>query len=137
MCRIGVVAGLCVVLLAAAVPPARAADDIVVAAPGGARVVVTRDPVRVSFLDASGRTVLSQAAPAGGSAPVAPVPEVQFGTQSPSPAALYAPFAFLVGSRSLSQTPGGQWVGTLQQVTEGGTAYAATRVLAATPKGPA
>jgi len=119
---------VCLGVFVVGVQTARAAD-VVVGAPGGARAVVVRDPLRVSFVDASGRTVLSQAAPAGGSGVVAPVPEVQFGTLSPPPAALYAPFSFLVGARTMSQTPAGQWQGTLQQVTEGGRLYAATKVL--------
>ena len=133
--RIPALAALALVAFACA-PPARAATDLAASAPGGARVTIERNPLRVSFVDASGRTVLRQAAPAGGSAIVAPAPEVQFGTQGPPPPALYAPFAFLVGSHSVGQTPGGQWQGTLQRVTEGGTVYAATKVLAATKAGP-
>ena len=118
-----------------ATAPAKGADDIVVAAPGGAKAVIARDPLRVSFIDASGRTILSQAAPAGGLELVPPVPEVQFGTPTPPPPALYAPFPFLVGTHRLSQTQAGQWQGTLQQVTEEGTVYAATKVLSAVPAG--
>ena len=126
---------LLVCALGAAAAPARAAGDVVVHAPGGAKAVIQRDPLRISFLDAAGRTVLRQSAPAGGSALVAPTPEVQFGTLTPPPPALYAPFPFLVGSHRIDQTRSGQWEGTLQQVTEHGTVYAATRVLAAARHG--
>ncbi|MEA2412881.1 MAG: sulfoquinovosidase, partial [Thermoleophilaceae bacterium] len=127
---------LLTVVLAATAAPARAADTVL-SAPSGARVVVQRDPLRISFVDASGRTVLRQAQPAGGFGIVPPIAEVQYGTLSPPPAAVYAPFAFLVGSHRVSQTPAGQWQGTLQQVTEEGTVYAATKVLAATREGTA
>ncbi|MEA2470281.1 MAG: sulfoquinovosidase [Thermoleophilaceae bacterium] len=127
---------LLTVVLAATAAPARAADTVL-SAPSGARVVVQRDPLRISFVDASGRTVLRQAQPAGGFGIVPPIAEVQYGTLSPPPAAVYAPFAFLVGSHRVSQTPAGQWQGTLQQVTEEGTVYAATKMLAATREGTA
>src|SRR3954451_22052565 len=115
--------------------PAQAAD-VTLSSPGAGRVVVARDPLRISFLDSAGRTVLRQVAPAGGLGVVPPVPENQFGEQSPPPPALYAPFAFLVGSHKVNQTPSGQWVATLQNVTEAGTVYAATKVLTATRSGP-
>jgi alpha-glucosidase len=123
---------LLIVLCAAA--PARAADTVVNGA-GGARVVVQGDPLRISFTNGSGRTVLRQAQPAGGFGVVPPIAEVEFGTHSPPPAAVYAPFAFLVGSHSVSQTPGGQWQGTLQQVREEGVVYAATKVIGASRTG--
>src|SRR5437667_5365606 len=114
--------------------PAQAAT-VTLTAPGAGRVSVERDPLRISYLDPSGRTVLRQVSPAGGLGLVPPVPENQFGTQSSPPPALYAPFAFLVGSHKVNQTPSGQWVGTLQNVTEAGTVYAATKVLTATRSG--
>jgi alpha-glucosidase (family GH31 glycosyl hydrolase) len=113
--------------------PAQAADTV--SGPGGARVVVQRNPLRVSFVGASGRTVLQQAQPAGGFGIVPPLPEQQYGTQSAPPPAVYAPFAFLVGSYDVSQTPSLQWQGTLQRVTENGTVYAATKVLTSTHDG--
>jgi alpha-glucosidase len=127
---------LLTVVLAATAAPARAADTVL-SAPSGARVVVQGDPLRISFVDTSGRTVLREAQPAGGFGIVPPIAEVQYGTLSPPPAAVYAPFAFLVGSHRVSQTPAGQWQGTLQQVTEEGTVYAATKVLAAMREGSA
>ena len=126
---------LTLVLSSAAAPACAAAGDLAVRAPDGSRVVVQRDPLRLSYLDAAGRTVLRQVAPVASSALVAPVPEVQFGTTTPPPTALYAPFAFLVGTHTVTQTPAGQWQGTLQQVTEGGIAYSATRVLSSAPIG--
>ena len=114
--------------------PADAAS-VTVTAPGAGRVVVERDPLRISFVDPSGHTVLRQVGPAGGLGVVPPVPEQQFGEQGSPPPALYAPFAFLVGTHKVNQTPSGQWVGTLQNVTEAGTVYAATKVLTATRSG--
>jgi alpha-glucosidase (family GH31 glycosyl hydrolase) len=123
-----------VVCLAWAVP-AQAAD-VTLSSPGVGRVVVHRDPLRISFADASGRAVLRQVTAEGAIGAVPPVPENQFGTQSAPPPALYAPFPFLVGTHKLSQTPSGQWQGTLQNVTEAGTLYAATQVVAAARSGP-
>src|SRR4051812_35300333 len=102
----GVIVLLALLALLAAARPAAAAD-VVVPAPGGARIVVQRDPVRVSFVDPSGRTVLRQTAAAGTSALVPPTVEQQFGTLSPPPSALYAPFTFLVGTHQVQQTPAG------------------------------
>src|SRR3954451_19248435 len=115
--------------------PAQAAD-VTLSSPGAGRVVVARDPLRISFLDSAGRTVLRQIAPAGGLGVVPPVPENQFGTQSAPPPALYAPFPFLVGSHKVNQTPSLQGQGTLQNVPEGRTLYAATKALSAVRAGP-
>lgn len=102
---------------------------VVVAAANGARAVIRRDPFGVAFLDARGRPALRQVDAAGGSLLRPPVPRQQFGGSGPPPPALYAPLGFTVGSREVSQTPGGIWEGTLQSVTVGGAAYAATRVV--------
>ena len=114
--------------------PAHAAD-LTLSSKSAGRVVVARDPLRISFAGPSGRTVLRQVAPPGGLGVVPPVPENQFGTQSAPPPALYSPFAFLVGTHKVNQTPSGQWVATLQNVTEGGTVYGATKVVAGGPSG--
>ena len=119
-------------LLLAALLPLIFASPAHAASP---KVVVKRDPLRISFVNASGRTVLSQAQPAGGFGIVPPIPEVQYGTQSAPPPAVYAPFTFLVGSYDVSQTPSLQWQGTLQNVTEQGTVYAATKVLTSAREG--
>lgn len=97
--------------------------------------MIARSPLRVSFVDARGRTVLQQVASPGGARLVAPVPQAEFGTQSAPPATLYAPFAFLVGSHSISQFPAGQWQGNLRSVTQGGIEYGARAVLDARPQG--
>ena len=116
--------------------PAQAAD-VTLSSPGVGRVVVARAPLRISFTDASGRRVLREMAPsAGGVGVVPPVPENQFGTQTSPPPALYAPFPFLVGTHKVNQTPSLQWQGTLQNVTEAGTLYAATKLLSAARSGP-
>lgn len=100
-----------------------------------AHVVVQDDPLRLSYVDGSGRTVLQQAAPGATVALVAPIPEVEFLGHTPPPATLYAPFAFLVGTHRVTQTPAGQWEGTLNNVVDGGVMYAATKVLSQTSSG--
>jgi alpha-glucosidase (family GH31 glycosyl hydrolase) len=92
---------------------------------------VTRAPFGIRFLDSGGRTVLREAASSPIPFPVPPAPQLEFGTISPPPPTLYAPLTFLVGSHSVSQTPGGQWEGTLSSVTEGGIEYSAQAVVAA------
>jgi alpha-glucosidase (family GH31 glycosyl hydrolase) len=109
--------------------------QIVIPAPGGARAVVSRAPFGVSFVDSSGRTVLSEVAPTTLPAVVPPTPQGEFGTLGTPPPALYAPLGFLVGSESVSQTPAAQWEGTLSSVTETGVAYSAQAVLDAQPAG--
>jgi sulfoquinovosidase len=114
---------------------------LVVALPGATAraaqpgVVVQRDPFRLSYVDSAGRTVLRQVAPGAASALVAPVPEVEFVGHTPPPATLYAPFAFLVGVHKVTQTPAGQWEGTLNNVVDGGVMYAATKVLSESSAG--
>ena len=107
---------------------------VVVTTPG-ASAVVKRSPLRISFRDGRGRTVLRQVAGAGGARLVLPVPRVQFGTQTPPPATLYAPLGFLVGSHTVTQETAQQWEGNLLAVTEGGTEYGATEVVVASRRG--
>jgi alpha-glucosidase (family GH31 glycosyl hydrolase) len=109
--------------------------QIVIQAPGGARAVVSRAPFGVSFVDASGRTVLQETPATSIPAVAPPTPQAEFGALGMPPPALYAPLGFLVGSQSISQTPGGQWEGTLSSVTETGVAYSAQAVLDAQPAG--
>src|SRR3954462_10375462 len=127
-----------VVVLAAvgtALPPASAsamvqidAGRVVGTTAAGTSVTVTRSPLRVSFADSAGRTVLAQLPAAGDSTGGPPVPQAQFGGIGPPPPALYAPLTFLVGSHSVSQFPASQWQGALQSVTEGGVEYRARDV---------
>src|SRR4051812_5759218 len=63
-----------VALLVAASTAAPARADTVDGA-AGAKVVVQRDPLRISFVAGSGRTVLRQAEPAGGFGVVPPIAE--------------------------------------------------------------
>src|SRR4051812_33261388 len=108
------------VLLAVLAVPAgaqAAGDDVVVTTPAKTRVVVTRDPLSLTFFDAAGRAVLRSSASAGDSQAVLPVPHNQFGEQSPPPETLYAPLTFLVGSQRIDQFPSAQWQGDLQAVT--------------------
>lgn len=110
------------------------ADRIDVELPG-AGVRIVRDPLRISFTDASGKTVLQGLTGVNGSQAIAPVPRVQFTTRTPPPATLYAPLTFLVGESGVSQMEAGQWEGTLSTVTEGGTEYGATSVIDAKQAG--
>jgi alpha-glucosidase len=109
--------------------------QITVTSPGGARAVITRAPFGLTFLDASGRTVLREAPTSGLPAVVGPVPQAQFGTIGPPPSTMYAPLSFLVGTESVAQAPAGQWEGDLAAVTEGGIEYSAQDVIAAHPAG--
>ncbi|HET6829765.1 MAG TPA: TIM-barrel domain-containing protein [Solirubrobacterales bacterium] len=87
------------------------------------------DPLRISFANASGETVLRQlGGRAGASRAVPPTPRSQFGTLDPPPPTLYAPLTFLVGWVAIEQFPTFQWNGNLDTVTEGGTEYGAVAV---------
>ncbi len=95
----------------------------------GATAIIDRDPVRISFADASGRTVLrSLPGKEGASQVVPPVPRPQFGSQGTPAPTLYAPLSFLVGQVVIDQFPASQWNGNLQTVTAGGTEYGAVAV---------
>jgi len=126
---------LLVAVLAIAAPPASAAVHLdaqrIVVTGERARATIQRSPFRLAFTDARGRTVLSEV-PGGGQSSllVPPVPQLQFGTQSPPPRALYAPLAFLVGTHNISQQQSFIWEGNLSSVQEGGIEYAASNVLA-------
>ncbi|MGI8728136.1 MAG: hypothetical protein ACR2K6_10730, partial [Solirubrobacterales bacterium] len=106
---------------------------IKVSAPDGSVAVVERSPLRLSFRDPAGRTVLEQVAGAGEEPLRVPaVPQNQFGLPAdPSPAS-YRPFGFLVGTHAVEQqTAIPQWFATLASVTRSGTVYGATRVIGA------
>ena len=78
--------------------------------------------------------MLREVAPGAPAQLVAPVPQLEFGIIGAPPPTVYAPFAFLVGRHSLTQTPAGQWEGTLASVTQSGLRYSATSVLTASTK---
>jgi alpha-glucosidase len=121
-------------LLAAPVAPAavRTADHrVVVTAPGGARAVIDRSPFRLRFQNAGGQTVLSEVSGGGDALVEPPYAQNEFGQIAPAAPTLYAPLGFGVGANHVTQTPAGQWVGTLQSVAQGGVAYSADRVLSA------
>ena len=104
------------------------ADSITVAVPG-ASATIERNPLRISFADGAGRTVLRQLPGDPAAAQEVPaVPRPQFGSQGPPPPTLYAPLTFLVGQVSIDQFPSSQWNGNLRTVTEGGTEYGAVAV---------
>ncbi len=117
-------------------------------APSGAKAFIDRNPFGLTIVDATGRTVLREVA--GAATPVAgttlggrldpptavpPSSQAEFGTIGPPPPTRYAPLSFLVGSQSVSQTPAGQWEGTLSSVTESGVEYSAESVLSAAQQG--
>ncbi|HSO97928.1 MAG TPA: hypothetical protein VLP43_03180, partial [Solirubrobacteraceae bacterium] len=125
---------------AARAAPARAAvsigpSQITVETAAGASALITRQPFSVAFRDRAGRTTLREVAPGAPPQLVPPIPQLEFGTIGPPPPTLYAPLSFLVGGHSLTQTPAGQWEGTLASVTEFGLRYSATSLLAARPAG--
>ena len=95
----------------------------------GATATIERNPFRISFATADGRTVLrGLPGRASASQVVPPTPRPQFGSQGAPPPTLYAPLTFLVGSVTIDQFPASQWNGNLQTVTEGGTEYGAVAV---------
>lgn len=103
---------------------------MVVVAPGGARAIVTRAPFGLRFLNASGATVLREvrAAAIPAPMPIAPASQLEFGTIGTPGRTLYAPLSFLVGRQVVSQTPAGQWEGTLSSVARSGVYYSARSV---------
>jgi sulfoquinovosidase len=114
--------------------------QIVVTAPSGARAIVDRAPFGLAFIDSGGRTVLREVPAPGGPVGAAPTPipptsQSEFGTIGPPPPTVYAPLSFLVGRQAVTQTPAGQWEGTLGSVTESGLEYSAESVLTAQPSG--
>ena len=111
------------------------AGRIVVTAPSGARAIVNRVPFGITFVDARGHSVLRELPATATPFPVAPVPQLEFGSITPAPATLYAPLSFLVGAQTLTQTAAGQWEGTLGSVVQTGVKYSAQAVLNARPAG--
>jgi sulfoquinovosidase len=99
---------------------------------GAASAVVTPSPVRISFRDAGGRTVLAQLAnrrPAPLSEPPTIDPEPQ-GVDLLPETTLYSPLTFTVGQERIVQfTDGGPFVGDLMSATRSGVQYAARKVL--------
>lgn len=103
-------------------------DRVRVGVPG-ASATIQRDPIRISFADGDGRTVLSgMTGQAGAVQQVPAAARPQFGTQGAPPPTLYAPFTFLVGDVAIDQFPSSQWNGNLNSVTEGGIEYGAVAV---------
>jgi alpha-glucosidase len=107
------------------------AEPIVVDA-GAASAVITRSPVRISFRDGRGRTVLAQVANRQ------PGPLAEPFTIDPEPggvdllpqSTLYAPLTFTVGQERIEQFPGpGPFVGDLLQAERSGVQYSARAVV--------
>ena len=133
---------LAAALLMVLLLPATAAADVrigpaeISVTSGDAAAVVQRDPLSVTYVSGGRQPALRGAeGTPGASALVPPAPRSQFVTQGPVPPTLYAPLTFLVGETSVQTTPAGQWVATLQSVTEGGTEYGATAVESAERSG--
>lgn len=129
--------------LALLVAPAQASasaeigpERIVVRGPG-AQATIDRRPLRLSFADGSGRTVLHQVPNAGGQPfAVAPAPfPVPLGTQPPKAPTLYSPLTFTVGTQANVQYPAGQFVGNQLAGTEAGVQYSARDVTEAHSSG--
>ncbi len=103
-------------------------NRVIVAVPG-ASATIERNPVRITFADGKGRTVLRQIrGREAASQQVPAVPRPQFGSQGTPAPTLYAPLTFLVGDVTIDQFPSSQWNGNLNTVTEGGTEYGAVAV---------
>jgi alpha-glucosidase len=125
-------------LLLAACPAVAAAsttlgsEQIIVQGPD-AGAVITRAPFQISFTDAVGNTVLSEA-PTQGSGFTLPatLPGVQ---SAPGSTALFAPLSFLVGSDQPATYTAFSNAGNLLSDEETGTEYSAREVLAASPYG--
>ncbi len=98
-----------------------------------AGAVIERGPFEISFTDANGHTVLSEAPDqsTGFTLPAA-VPGMP---SEPTGPALYAPLSFLVGADQPTTNTGGQLVGDLLSDEESGTEYSAREVVAAAAAG--
>ena len=122
----------------AAPPPAPPVVQIgparIVVAGREASAVVTRNPVRISFRDRHGRTVLAQVAnrrPPPLVEPVTVDPELG-GVDLLPETTLYAPLTFTVGQEQIEQYPGpGPFVGDLMQAQRSGVQYSARSVVGA------
>jgi len=102
---------------------------LVVVSAGGARALITRAPFQIEILNSQGDRVLREASPVSGPVPVSPAAQLEFGHIGPPPPTLYAPLSFLVGKQQVTQTPSGQWEGTLNSVAQTGIYYSAQSVL--------
>ena len=117
-----------------AAAPATAVEPIVVEGEG-ARALIERSPLRISFQDERGRIVLRQAR-GSGPLPAPPLVDPLPGGADPLDGpALYAPFQFLVGMSASTEIPATQWVGNQLAGVEGGVRHSARDVLAAVSDG--
>jgi sulfoquinovosidase len=111
------------------------ARDLVVRGPSGTRVLITRAPFGLAFFDARGRVVLISTPATARSLHLGRVTQRQYGFQDPPPPTLYAPLAFVVGRQMITQTPSGEWEGTLASVTTAGIEYRAASVIKVSHQG--
>jgi alpha-glucosidase (family GH31 glycosyl hydrolase) len=110
--------------------PASSPDGSVVVDAGGARVVVSRDPFRLTITDGSGRTVLREV-PRPATDTIAEPPTTDplaSGGDNQDTTTLYAPLSFMVGSETLTQFESSEWIANLKPGTRSGTWYAAQAV---------
>jgi len=104
---------------------------IVVSTPLG-RAVIARRPVRIAFLDRTGRPVLRELAAPRRSWRIPPPPApIAPGYGPPMQATAYAPLAFTVGHEAVGVQPTGVWAGDLESVVRTGTIHAAVAVRSA------
>ena len=125
-------AGVIALPLALAAPASAAStiqDSRATVTVSGASARISFDPLRISYADGHGQTVLrSLPGRAGAKRTVPPEPRSQFGAPDPPPPTLYAPLSFLVGSAAIEQFPSFQWNGNLETVTESGVEYGGVSV---------
>ncbi|MEX2194269.1 MAG: TIM-barrel domain-containing protein [Thermoleophilaceae bacterium] len=107
-------------------------EHIVVTDDEGARAVVQRAPFKLSFVDASGGTVLEHV---DGALPGAEanVDESVFPVVPEN--AHYAPLSFQLGVEKATQHPGGLWTGNMLVGVRAGVVHAATEVVDARAAG--
>ncbi len=115
-----------------AAAPRVSMDDARIRMDGAAgSLLIERQPFRLAFRDAQGKTVLAhvpnpQAAPQPIAALAEPAP---LGGELPKTPTLYAPLSYVVGVNLLPQIPAGPWEANPLTGTAAGIAFHATEVL--------
>lgn len=105
--------------------------DRIVVRSHGVRVVITRDPFRMVFIDARGRRVLSEVANTDQPPLVVPpVPDpLPLGVDGVAGPTLYAPLTFLLGAEHRAQYPGLVYGGNLLTGAAAGIEFSARAVI--------
>jgi alpha-glucosidase (family GH31 glycosyl hydrolase) len=130
----GALISVAVALGLALAPPAgatvRETPRVVIVHMGDARAVVTREPFRIAFQTASGRTVLRQLARRGRPVRVPPTEDPEpFSLERKPDRAVYAPLAFEVGRERREQWNASFWAGNLLFARHQGIVHFARRLL--------